>query len=377
MAEPVALKNLLQQKHWQTYSTFCMQYDKAARAIDDSLVGSYPSRAQLHRWQAGDLKGLPYPRHRQVLEAMFPGITVAQMFAPAGGGAESAIMSTPEQPTVPTLLDSIKDNLEALDSLHSSWQKDSTVVNGSNSPGLRTSSAVAIGRHRNERGSEGDIAEHIAQSVVLLGESMGLSDPEISKLGKLAGNLVDLKMECSIDIDTDGWALVTYSHKIINLTNRPVKRMTREQWFEMTSGPLKIEPHPSSDRKVYIQRIHDTTGMSKFACLFSPAIEPGEVGTISYTSEGGRFVHNDFWCQSVPRYTRYFTLKIRHRGVAMVLNCTAIEEHIDGSETSAIEDLVCSDEDGDALVTLTRDYLQPGQAVTVRWRVSQAASRPS
>lgn len=376
MAEPVALKSLLRQRHWQTYSTFCVQYDKAARTIDTSLVGSYPSRAQLHRWQAGEVKGLPYPRHCQVLEAMFPGITVAQMFAPADDDAELAIMSTPEQPTVSTLLDSIKDNLEALDSLNSSWRKDS-IVRGSNSPGLPMSSAVAIRKHRNERGPEADIAEHIAQSVVLLGKSMGLSDPEVSKLGKLGGNLVDLKMECSIDIDTDGWALVTYCHEIVNLTSRPVKRMTREQWFEMTSGPLKIEPHPNSDRKVHIQRIHDTTGMSKFACLFSPAIEPGEVGTISYTSQGGRFVHNDFWCQSVPRYTRYFTLKIRHRGVAMVLNCTAIEEHIDGSETSAIEDLVCSDEDGGALITLTRDYLQPGQAVTVRWRVSQAASRPS
>lgn len=310
MAEPVTLKNLLRQKHWQTYSTFCIQYDKAARAIDDSLVGSYPSRAQLHRWQAGDLKGLPYPRHRQVLEAMFPGITVAQMFSPAEDDAE-----------------------------------------------LTT-----------------DISGNVARPVVILGSSTGLSDAEIAELGKLTGTIVDLKLECSIDIDADGWASVTYCHQVVNLTSRPMKRMTREQWFETTSGPLKIEPHPSSDRKVYIQRIHDTTSMSKFACQFSPAIEPGEVATISYTSRGGRFVYDHYWCQSVPRYTRHFTLKIRHRGVAMLLNCTAIEDRIDGSEMSAIEDLVCSDEDGDALITLTRDHLQPGQAVTVRWKVSHAAS---
>ncbi|MCA1675192.1 MAG: XRE family transcriptional regulator, partial [Actinobacteria bacterium] len=156
--------------------------------------------------------------------------------------------------------------------------------------------------------------------------------------------------------------------------NRPMKRMTREQWFETTSGPLKIEPHPSSDRQVHIQRIHDTTNMSKFACQFSPAIEPGDLAEVSYTSRGGRFVHDHYWCQSIPRYTRQFILNIRHRGIAMLLNCTAIEDQIDGSEISAIEDLICSYEDSDALITLTQDYLRPGQAVTVRWKVSHAAS---
>ena len=87
-------------------------------------------------------------------------------------------------------------------------------------------------------------------------------------------------------------------------------------------------------------------------------------------------MHDHYWRQSIPRYTRYFTLNIRHRRVAMLLNCTALEEQVDGSETSAIDDLVCTDADGDALITLTRDYLQPGQAVTVRWEVSDAASRP-
>jgi hypothetical protein len=41
---------------------------------------------------------------------------------------------------------------------------------------------------------------------------------------------------------------------------------------------------------------------------------------------------------------------------------------------SAIEDLVCTDDDGDALITMTRDYLQPSQAVTLRWEVSRATS---
>jgi hypothetical protein len=76
----VRLKELLKQRHWQTYRTFCREYDRAAKTVDPYLVGSAPSRAQLHRWLAGEMKGLPYPHHCRVLEAMFPGWSVRQLF---------------------------------------------------------------------------------------------------------------------------------------------------------------------------------------------------------------------------------------------------------------------------------------------------------
>ena len=373
VTQPVVLKNMLRQRHWQTYRTFCMEYNKAARATDASLVGSYPSRAQLHRWQAGDLKGLPYPHHCRILEAMFPGVTVAQMFSPAEDHARSNTSSTAEPLNVSALLNSIKDGLEEPDPTHFGWRKDG-LAGEPNPPRPQVSFLPTVTRCTIEEDHDSSIADRIARSVVNLGKSMRLSDAEITELGKLAGNLVDLNMECSIDIDADGWASVTYCHQVANLTSRPMKRMTREQWFETTSGPLKIESHSNNDRKVYIQRIHDTINLSKFACQFSPAIEPGEVATISYTTKGGRFVQDHYWCQSIPRYTWHFTLNLRHHGIVMLLNCTAIEDQIDGSEISAIEDLVCSDEDGDALITLSRAHLQPGQAVTVRWKVSHAAS---
>lgn len=85
MGTPVKLRDLLRDRHWQNYRTFCFQYDRAAREIDKSYVGAYPSRAQLQRWEAGDLKTLPYPRHCEVLEAMLPGYTVAEMFEPSAG----------------------------------------------------------------------------------------------------------------------------------------------------------------------------------------------------------------------------------------------------------------------------------------------------
>lgn len=79
---PILLKALLRQKHWQKYATFCREYDKAAQQVDPDLQGTYPSRAQLHRWLSGDLKGLPYPDHCRVLEEMFPGRPVERLFSP-------------------------------------------------------------------------------------------------------------------------------------------------------------------------------------------------------------------------------------------------------------------------------------------------------
>src|SRR5690606_405031 len=80
---PILLKVLLKQRRWHAYGTFQREYDKAAKTIDPALVRTWPSRAQLHRWLSGAIKGLPYPDPCRVLEAMFPGWTVHDLFAPA------------------------------------------------------------------------------------------------------------------------------------------------------------------------------------------------------------------------------------------------------------------------------------------------------
>lgn len=89
--QPVMLKVLLREKHWQNYSTFCTEYDKAAHRIDPDLAGRYPSRAQLHRWLTGAIPGLPYADHCRVLEEMFPGWTAEQLFKPANGARPVAV----------------------------------------------------------------------------------------------------------------------------------------------------------------------------------------------------------------------------------------------------------------------------------------------
>src|SRR5215475_15957437 len=109
--EPTLLKCLLQQRHWQKYGTFCVEYDNAARIVSPDLVGTWPSRAQLHRWLSGTIKSLPYPDHCRILERMFPGWTAEQLLSPRSddqdatlsGIAASHTETTPGTAAPPTL----------------------------------------------------------------------------------------------------------------------------------------------------------------------------------------------------------------------------------------------------------------------------------
>jgi hypothetical protein len=95
--KPVVLKALLQQRHMQTHSAFCREYDKVALNVDRALKGGWPSRAQFYRWLSGDLIGLPYVDHCRVLEKMFPGWKVDQLFQTHDGGIDFI----PEPPSSP------------------------------------------------------------------------------------------------------------------------------------------------------------------------------------------------------------------------------------------------------------------------------------
>lgn len=81
-SRPILLLVLLRQRQLTRYGMFRAAYENAAKRIDRSLVGTAPSRAQLHRWTSGALKRLPYTDHCRVLETMFPGWTAGQLFAP-------------------------------------------------------------------------------------------------------------------------------------------------------------------------------------------------------------------------------------------------------------------------------------------------------
>ncbi|MGW4326591.1 DUF5919 domain-containing protein [Nocardia sp. CY41] len=74
------LKALLQQRHLQTVSAFNREYDRIAGEYEPELVGAGPKKAQFYRWLSGELTGLPYPHHRRILEAMFPGRSADELF---------------------------------------------------------------------------------------------------------------------------------------------------------------------------------------------------------------------------------------------------------------------------------------------------------
>ncbi len=78
------LRELLRRRHLQTYRAFCQAYDKAAMTLDKKLIGTYPAERQFYRWISGDMIGLPYPDHCNVLEIMFPGYSARQLFEPHG-----------------------------------------------------------------------------------------------------------------------------------------------------------------------------------------------------------------------------------------------------------------------------------------------------
>lgn len=74
------LKELLRRRRLQTYRAFCKAYDTAAALIDKKLVGGFPAERQFYRWISGNMIGLPYSDHCNVLEEMFPGYSARQLF---------------------------------------------------------------------------------------------------------------------------------------------------------------------------------------------------------------------------------------------------------------------------------------------------------
>jgi hypothetical protein len=80
--EPTLFKALLKTRHWQKRETFARHWDQVAKTIDPRLVGSCPGHAQFYRWLSGSIRGVPYPDACMILEIMFPGWTVQQLFQP-------------------------------------------------------------------------------------------------------------------------------------------------------------------------------------------------------------------------------------------------------------------------------------------------------
>ena len=340
------LKALLHERHW-TYSTFCREYDRAAGSTAPELLGTAPSRAQLHRWISGQLKGLPFPDHCHVLEKMFPGWTVRQLFEPV----DSA------DPGEGPMIDRLVREMSAAFAL--------------TAPGRAGWGAFAArpGHKLKDMSTRADngIAVVVAKKLVAQSRLLRLGQEETAQLAGLAGNVVELGQTIDIDIGVGGAATVSYRHEVFNMTDIPVTRFTRQLWFQRTSGTLNIEPASDAARRVSIHRVHDAGNIATFACRIAPAVAPGEIFTVAYTCVGGIIDGDLFWRQTVAHYTRHLTLTVRGHGLGEFVNCGAVEEHPDGVEHPAVDDLLVDHESDTATLTFTRDYLRPGQALTLRW----------
>jgi hypothetical protein len=359
------LKLLLRERHWQKYATFCREFDTAARSIDADLIGTAPSKAQFHRWLSGELIGLPYPDHCRVLEAMFPGWSAVQLFSRSDAGSLLSRGADREEVTAAQLLSIVQAGLSNGEPAMADWGRFEPVARGfaTKSNGLDTTA-----------GKDGGDLERIGRRLHMLSTVLRLSPAETTQLARLSGNVVDLSTEISLDIAKDGWTTVSYRHELFNMSAEPLSRIARELWFEHTSGALSIAPQDrDSFHRVTIQRVHDTSTLAKFACRISPALKPGETVNVEYSCTGGRFVDHHYWRQAIHRHTRRLTLSLRHRGMAPIVNCEGTVEYPDGSEHSTDETVIWDTEGSDAIVTLTRDYLRPNQAVTLRWKVDDVA----
>lgn len=380
-SHPTLLKELLVTRHWQKYETFCAEYDRVAAGIDKRLRTAQPSRAQYYRWLSGHLKaGLPYPDACRVLEAMFPGHTAQELFRARPNAActehETAgrTEGDPRDNETRLLASLVDGGLTAPDA--GQGGRDWGTGPDELASGRPPASSAAVPPPLSDVANDGqdlssDTARVIARRLVALQQRERMPQAEVRQLSALAGHIVDLDTRMEIDINTDGWSTITVHQHLLNLTDRPVARFVREMWFEHTEGAPEIAPTPRTDgRQMAIKTVHDVPSMSKFACQLSPPVQPGETGVIGYVCKGGQFVTDHYWRQSFPRYTRRFTLTLRHRGVRPLIHCGATEELPDGSEMSNANDLVWDHEGDDVMLTHTRDYLQPNQAVTVRWEVT-------
>lgn len=197
------------------------------------------------------------------------------------------------------------------------------------------------------------------------------AEPEPDQ-AKLSADIQDNHLDVNIDVTQVGNVRLTYRHEFQNTTRTPFSRLVRQFWFKHTTGPLVVEPLADSDRRILVQPIHDVGVYLKFACQIFPAIQPGETARIGYTCTGGLFSDELYWRQAIFRPTRKLSLHLRLCGVQTLSQCSALEEHPNGSEVTATESLTWGRDGDGTLIGITRYDLLANQAITLRWGVPHA-----
>jgi hypothetical protein len=338
------------------------QYEKAARAIGQKSTAPRPSRATIHRWLTGRITKLPIPEYCDVLEKMFEPWSVHELFEPWMEGDQ---LQDERSNVAPSHVESIVSSVAAglrPDAPHSStrdWGLRSRAQPAD--PGQ----ALYIPQPKGNQ-----IAERIGAKLIALSQVLRLDQEEARQLASLAGSVVDLDLRIELRLDKDGWVDITYRHDLFNMSPSPFSRWKRELWFKYFDGkPLRIEPTDATGgHRVTLDRTRDAGPLAKFACEFSPPIEPGDSVTFGYRCPaGGRFIDEQYWHQIIALHTRHYTITIHDARTRTLTSCIAKEEYPDGMVVLSNEGLMWTPTDDGVTITLTRDHLQQNQTVTVRW----------
>jgi hypothetical protein len=241
-------------------------------------------------------------------------------------------------------------------------------------PGGEASDAILVSprlRELIEESSTGE-ARLLSEKLLALSRSLRLTPEETKQISRLTGILIVLALDINIEIHGNGDSEITYRYHMLNMKSRPVSRVSLDFWFKHVYAPLSIEPSEPYARSIVVQPIHSMNSQVKFFCQMSPPLAPGETRIIEYVGVGGRFVDERFWRLTVQWFTRHATIRVHQRATSRLISCAAVEYRQDGVELGANEDIVWEyDDDSEVVITLTRDYLRPGGALTLWWDVER------
>lgn len=368
--EPTLLKALLKVRHWQKRDTFAQQWDNIAKTINAKLVGSCPEHAQFYRWLRGNIRTMPHPDACRILEAMFPSWTVRQLFQPVQAKRSDLLQfSATTKPSDSSIFETLIQRIRDPGCDEGIWTKNRDArLQIATQPGL---CLIPDDRRSLSRSELNSFEKQVGKKLILLAQHLRMSTAELESIAQLTHHVLELETAITIDVAVGGQAVVEYDRLILNLMDHPISRLSWDIWFKNTYANVNVTPGASNSRNTRIAVMHDTANLAKFASLISPPVEPGDTARVSYVCRGGSFTDSLYWRQNIPRHTRHFTLTIRHCSPDRLVGCAAIEEFPDGSERSAMECLIWDTSDEVHLLRLTRDYLKPGQAMTLRWEIEK------
>ncbi|WP_126638966.1 hypothetical protein [Embleya hyalina] len=195
------------------------------------------------------------------------------------------------------------------------------------------------------------------------------------RLGLFTQAVIETSRAVDIDIDTRGRAVVRVRENVHNLGAHPVTRLHHDFWFERTVGrfDVRLSHGVGSGDGQRLERLHDTSTLSKFVVCLPEPLTPGDTARIEYVCTGGVFDDRLFWRQTIARPTEQLWLRVRHRGPQRIDACTAVQEHHDGGETPVGTRVDRAP--GVTELNVIRSHLMPGEALVLRWHRDEPPAR--